>query len=106
MGTQVCPDVTLTFDILSPHLNRYTSPQILLGNPICVIVFVASLQYFFSTRVASESATARTVSVPDLLERPLTDSVTAAEERYLVKFFGQQYEDYRRRVPSRIPFVP
>ncbi|GAA5872326.1 hypothetical protein JCM3774_003346 [Rhodotorula dairenensis] len=55
--------------------------QILLGNPICVIVFVGSLQHFFSTRVTTE-------------------------ERYLVKFFGQQYEDYRRRVPSRIPFVP
>ncbi|GAA6011099.1 hypothetical protein JCM8202_003895 [Rhodotorula sphaerocarpa] len=55
--------------------------QILLGNPICVIVFVASLQYFFSSRLRTE-------------------------ERYLVKFFGQQYEDYRRRVPTRIPFVP
>ncbi|GAA5992047.1 hypothetical protein JCM10908_000716 [Rhodotorula pacifica] len=55
--------------------------QILLGNPVCVIVFVGSLQYFFSTRLKTE-------------------------ERYLVQFFGKEYEDYRRRVPTRIPFVP
>jgi len=27
------------------------------------------------------------------------------EEKYLVKFFGQAYEDYRAKVPSRIIFV-
>jgi protein-S-isoprenylcysteine O-methyltransferase len=28
------------------------------------------------------------------------------EEKALVKFFGKDYEDYRRRVGTKIPFVP
>jgi protein-S-isoprenylcysteine O-methyltransferase len=31
---------------------------------------------------------------------------TTVEERYLVGFFGKEYEDYRRRVGTKIPFVP
>ncbi|KIY49320.1 ICMT-domain-containing protein [Fistulina hepatica ATCC 64428] len=31
---------------------------------------------------------------------------TKVEERLLVKFFGQEYEDYRKRVGTCIPFVP
>ncbi|GAA5835979.1 hypothetical protein JCM3766R1_005117 [Sporobolomyces carnicolor] len=54
--------------------------QVALGNPICVLVFMATLQWFFSIRIR-------------------------VEERYLVKFFGKDYEDYRARVPSRIMFV-
>lgn len=27
------------------------------------------------------------------------------EERHLVSFFGQEYHDYRERVPVRIPFI-
>ncbi|GAA5876123.1 hypothetical protein JCM16303_007030 [Sporobolomyces ruberrimus] len=54
--------------------------QIALGNPICSIVFMATLQWFFSIRIR-------------------------VEEKYLVKFFGQAYKDYRSKVPSRIIFV-
>ncbi|GAA5896900.1 protein-S-isoprenylcysteine carboxyl O-methyltransferase [Sporobolomyces salmoneus] len=54
--------------------------QVALGNPICVLVFMATLQWFFSIRIR-------------------------VEEKYLVKFFGQAYEDYRKKVPSRIMFV-
>ncbi|GAA6007296.1 hypothetical protein JCM11491_003078 [Sporobolomyces phaffii] len=54
--------------------------QIALGNPVCSIVFMATLQYFFSVRIR-------------------------VEERYLVKFFGKAYEEYRAKVPTRIMFV-
>ena len=36
---------------------------------------------------------------------PFTHSFTA-EERYLIKFFGDQYKEYRRRVGVKIPFIP
>ncbi|GAA5857091.1 hypothetical protein JCM8547_007952 [Rhodosporidiobolus lusitaniae] len=54
--------------------------QVMLGNPICVLAFVATLQWFFSARIR-------------------------VEEKYLVKFFGKEYEDYRKRVPARIIFI-
>ncbi|BGP36598.1 farnesyl cysteine-carboxyl methyltransferase [Rhodotorula kratochvilovae] len=55
--------------------------QVMLGNPICGLAFLALLQWFFSARIK-------------------------IEEQYLVRFFGKEYEDYRREVPSRILFVP
>ncbi|GAA5827031.1 hypothetical protein JCM11251_002212 [Rhodosporidiobolus azoricus] len=55
--------------------------QLVLGNPFCTLVFVATLHWFFSARIT-------------------------VEERYLIKFFGKDYEDYRARVPSRILFIP
>ncbi|GAA5925348.1 hypothetical protein JCM10213_008769 [Rhodosporidiobolus nylandii] len=55
--------------------------QIVLGNPICTIVFVGVLQWFFSERIK-------------------------VEEKYLVKFFGKEYEDYRSEVPTRILLIP
>jgi len=33
-------------------------------------------------------------------------SIIAAEERALVNFFGQDYVEYRRRVGTKIPFIP
>jgi protein-S-isoprenylcysteine O-methyltransferase Ste14 len=29
----------------------------------------------------------------------------SAEERYLVEFFGKDYEDYRKRTMTGIPFI-
>ncbi|GAA6049527.1 hypothetical protein JCM3770_000831 [Rhodotorula araucariae] len=57
--------------------------QVVLGNPICGLAFLGLLQWFFSTRIRE-----------------------TVEEQYLVRFFGKEYEDYRRKVPSRILFVP
>ncbi|GAA5899111.1 hypothetical protein JCM5296_005747 [Sporobolomyces johnsonii] len=54
--------------------------QIMLGNPLCTILFVGVLQYFFSDRIR-------------------------IEEVYLVRFFGKDYEDYRAKVPTRILFI-
>ena len=30
---------------------------------------------------------------------------SAAEEIFLVRFFGEEYEEYRRKVPTRILFI-
>jgi protein-S-isoprenylcysteine O-methyltransferase Ste14 len=30
----------------------------------------------------------------------------SAEEYHLVRFFGDEYKEYRRRVGTKIPFVP
>lgn len=55
--------------------------QLVLQNPISFMGFAYVLWRFFYYR-------------------------TRAEERALCRFFGQEYEDYRRRVGTRIPFVP
>ncbi|GAA6011473.1 hypothetical protein JCM10207_002631 [Rhodosporidiobolus poonsookiae] len=55
--------------------------QVMLGNPICALLFIAILQYFFAGRIR-------------------------IEEQYLVKFFGKEYEQYRATVPTRILFIP
>ncbi|PWN28485.1 ICMT-domain-containing protein [Jaminaea rosea] len=54
--------------------------QLVLCNPVGVVVFLGVLWHFFSQRIKSEEAS-------------------------LVAFFGKDYEEYRRKVPSGIPFV-
>ncbi|KAI0796731.1 ICMT-domain-containing protein [Abortiporus biennis] len=55
--------------------------QMVLQNPANFILFTIILWKFFSSRIKPE-------------------------ERGLVKFFGQEYEEYRRRVGTKIPFIP
>ncbi|CZT24921.1 related to prenyl cysteine carboxyl methyltransferase Ste14 [Ramularia collo-cygni] len=55
--------------------------QLLVGNKVCLVGYAVVLWNFFYTR-------------------------TIVEERNLVKFFGQQYEEYRKRTGTLIPFVP
>ncbi|OCT53189.1 Protein-S-isoprenylcysteine O-methyltransferase [Cladophialophora carrionii] len=57
--------------------------QVLLGNRICFVLYAAILWKFFHHRI---------ILLPD-------------EEQHLVSFFGQDYLDYRERVPVRIPFI-
>ena len=54
--------------------------QLLLGNPICAIGYLAASWSFFHGRVLEEEVT-------------------------LLNFFGEQYSDYQRRVPSGLPFI-
>jgi len=55
--------------------------QLALGNVISFFAYTAVLWRFFSTRVHHE-------------------------EEFLVRFFGGEYVDYRRKVGTKIPFVP
>ncbi|KAK1086183.1 farnesyl cysteine-carboxyl methyltransferase [Friedmanniomyces endolithicus] len=55
--------------------------QVLVGNKVCLVAYAVALWRFFYTRVI-------------------------AEERTLVEFFGDDYREYRKRVGTRIPFVP
>ncbi|EXJ89270.1 hypothetical protein A1O3_02336 [Capronia epimyces CBS 606.96] len=54
--------------------------QILLENRICFVTYAVVLWKFFHHRIIHE-------------------------ERHLVSFFGQDYLEYRKRTPVRIPFI-
>lgn len=54
--------------------------QLVLGNAVTFWLYAAALWYFFSTRIQHE-------------------------EYLLIGFFGNEYEDYRRRTATRIPFI-
>lgn len=54
--------------------------QLLLGNHICFVAYAAILWRFFAARIAQE-------------------------ERFLIKFFGEEYVKYRERTPVLIPFI-
>ncbi len=54
--------------------------QILLGNHVCFLAYAAVLWKFFASRIAKE-------------------------EKFLVKFFGQDYVQYREDTPVLIPFI-
>ena len=56
------------------------STQILCMNPICIITYIIVLFKFFKNRIL-------------------------VEEPYLITFFGQDYIDYKRKVPILIPFI-
>ncbi|KUI62162.1 Protein-S-isoprenylcysteine O-methyltransferase [Cytospora mali] len=55
--------------------------QLAMGNVVCFIAYAAVLWRFFSTRIMHE-------------------------ELFLVKFFGEEYVDYRKKTGTKIPFVP
>lgn len=55
--------------------------QLAMGNVVCLVAYAAVLWRFFSTRIRHE-------------------------EIFLVKFFGDEYVDYRKKVGTKIPFVP
>ena len=54
--------------------------QLVLGNPICFVAYLIVLWRFFSSRIKSE-------------------------EGDLVRFFGDNYIDYKKRVGTGIPFI-
>eukprot|EP00268_Persea_americana_P046340 TRINITY_DN4773_c1_g1_i6.p1 TRINITY_DN4773_c1_g1~~TRINITY_DN4773_c1_g1_i6.p1 ORF type:complete len:250 (-),score=20.50 TRINITY_DN4773_c1_g1_i6:748-1497(-) len=54
--------------------------QMMLCNPICTVAFTLVTWRFFATRIPYE-------------------------EYFLRQFFGSEYEEYSRRVPSGVPFV-
>lgn len=54
--------------------------QLVLGNPICSVAYAAVMWKFFSHRITHE-------------------------EKHLVSFFEQDYHQYRKTTPVRIPFI-
>jgi protein-S-isoprenylcysteine O-methyltransferase len=73
--------------------------QLALQNPVSFVVFFLILWRFFSSRIKGDLIRIRCFFLPQ------SDSPTV-EERALVLFFGEEYKSYRRRVSTRIPFVP
>lgn len=57
------------------------STQVLLGNPVSVVLFSVVIWNFFNQRIVYE-------------------------EFHLVRFFGQSYERYRKVTPTWIPGIP
>ncbi|KAK1751771.1 protein-S-isoprenylcysteine O-methyltransferase [Echria macrotheca] len=55
--------------------------QLVLGNLVCFVGYAAVLWRFFSSRIRHE-------------------------EEFLVRFFGEEYVDYRRKVGTKIPLCP
>lgn len=54
--------------------------QLVMGNVVCFFAYAAVLWMFFSNRVR-------------------------VEEEKLVEFFGERYVEYRKRVPTLMPFI-
>ncbi|KAE8212920.1 hypothetical protein CF327_g3503 [Tilletia walkeri] len=54
--------------------------QLMLANPVSALGFAVVLYRFFSDRIQKE-------------------------EGFLLRFFGKAYEDYRKRVPTLLPFI-
>ncbi|KAI7154565.1 prenyl cysteine carboxyl methyltransferase-like protein Ste14 [Hortaea werneckii] len=54
--------------------------QVLVGNKVCLIGYLIVLWWFFYRRIIAEEST-------------------------LVKFFGEDYEKFRKRTPTGIPFI-
>ena len=66
--------------------------QIFLANPLSTVIFMAVLWKFFSSRI-------RYVCGSTLAD------VSRQEELLLIKFFGDEYVDYRKKVGVWIPFI-
>ena len=54
--------------------------QVILANPICVVLYACAVLTFYSERIHDE-------------------------EFHLVRFFGEQYVQYQKRVPIGLPFI-
>ncbi|KAI6812372.1 farnesyl cysteine-carboxyl methyltransferase [Hortaea werneckii] len=54
--------------------------QVLVGNKVCLVGYLIVLWWFFYRRIIAEEST-------------------------LVKFFGEDYENFRKRTPTGIPFI-
>lgn len=89
--------------------------QVVLGNTVCLVGYAGVLWKFFSSRIASTWALflfrfpvscvrwsaerGASACCARLADRGL------GEEELLVRFFGKEYVDYRRRTWVGIPFI-
>lgn len=68
----------------------------MLQNPVSAIAYVIVLFRFFSRRIKGIFIISTVDTSADF---------GTAEEKALVHFFGEDYENYRRRVGTKIPFI-
>ncbi|EME44981.1 hypothetical protein DOTSEDRAFT_70884 [Dothistroma septosporum NZE10] len=54
--------------------------QVLVGNKVCLVGYVIVLWQFFNDRIRGE-------------------------EKYLISFFGEKYEDFKKTTGTKIPFI-
>ncbi|GCC36970.1 protein-S-isoprenylcysteine O-methyltransferase [Chiloscyllium punctatum] len=54
--------------------------QVILCNPICIVGYTLASWHFFCERIEEEEIT-------------------------LIQFFGKDYEQYKKRIPTRLPFI-
>ena len=73
--------------------------QVLVGNKVCFIGYLFSLWNFFNRRIIG-MLRMHPHSIAEHLLTPLI-----AEERTLVDFFGKDYEAFRQRTGTGIPFI-
>lgn len=78
--------------------------QLLLSNVLSTVAFVLVLGRFFYRRIKSESFLLQ-IRVYRCHEHLEIDKLTLDEERHLVRFFGDEYVQYRKRVGTGLPFV-
>lgn len=74
--------------------------QLLVGNKLCLLGYALALWRFFYYRIVGMR---KLLAPVDALQGLLTS--TLAEERTLVEFFGKDYEGYRKRTMTGIPFI-
>lgn len=71
--------------------------QVVLGNPICFVIYVVVLWRFFSRRIYSKWSRSRIC--PKQADKNLD------EERHLTVFFGKDYQFYKTYTKIGIPFI-
>lgn len=86
--------------------------QVLLANPLTLVVYVGALYAFFIPRIQYPPLAAHPPWHACFTGRsPLTTRALGLvgggteEEAYLVEFFGDAYRAFQRTVPTLIPFV-
>lgn len=70
--------------------------QLLVGNKVCFVGYALALWKFFHSRIIGKSVRSF---------RTFCADCPSAEERTLVEFFGKDYEAFRKRTPTGIPFI-
>jgi protein-S-isoprenylcysteine O-methyltransferase len=73
--------------------------QLVLQNPLTFVLFVVLLWRFFYFRTRGQRIFGE-------FYRSIAHILPSAEEKALIKFFGDDYVKYRQTVGTKIPFIP
>ena len=72
--------------------------QVVVGNKICFVGYLFALWNFFHRRIRGMAKIMHTIM-------PSAINMSAAEEITLVDFFDKDYEEFRKRTGTGIPFI-